>query len=299
MHDPAQLMALEAVLRLGAFDAAAGALNVTPSAISQRIRALEDRVGAPLVLRTTPVTATETGRRLARHARDMALLDADLARDLGHSATARLRIAVNADSLDTWAIPALAATDFLFDVVVEDESVSHARLRDGDVMAAITARARPVQGCDSLALGTMRYFATCSPAFHARHFANGVTVEALSQAPMLDFSGKDVLQRGWLAGLTGLAGHTGQPGRRLGPPVHHLPSTHGFVTAAREGLGWALNPLPLVQAHLDSGALLAMHPDRPHDVALHWQVRSLTAAAIRPLTQALRRHARAALLPAP
>ncbi|WP_425072660.1 LysR family transcriptional regulator ArgP [Sagittula sp. S175] len=286
MHDPAQLAALESVLRLGAFDAAASELNVTPSAISQRIRALEDRVGAPLVLRGTPALPTETGSRLARHARDIALLEADLARDLGRHVPARLRVAINADSLDTWAIPALAQTEFLFDIVVEDESVSWQRLRDGDVTAAITARAAPVQGCEVTPLGVMRYTATCAPAFHARYFASGVTPDALARAPMLDFSGKDVLQRGWLAGWTG---------QRLSPPTHHLPSTHGFVTAALCGLGWGLNPLPLVAAHLASGALVEMVPDHVRAVPLYWQTRSLTAQAIRPLTRALRRAAATAL----
>lgn len=288
MHDPAQLAALEAVLRLGAFDGAAAELGVTPSAISQRIRALEDRVGSPLVLRGTPAQATETGLRLARHARDVALLEADLARDLGQPAQARLRIAINADSLETWAIPALAATDFLFDVVVEDESVSHRRLRDGDVMAAVTTQSRPVQGCDCLPLGTMRYVAFCAPSFHARHFSNGVDAQSLARAPMLDFSGKDPLQRSWMKALLG---HV------PAPPTHHLPSTHGFITASVHGLGWGLNPLLLISDHLAEGRLRTMLPDRPHDVALYWQARSLTAAAIRPLTQALRRAARAALLP--
>ncbi len=288
MHDPNQLAALEAVLRLGAFDAAAGELGVTPSAISQRIRALEDRVGAPLVLRTSPVQATETGRRLARHARDLALLEADLSRDLGRSLPARLRLAINADSLDTWAIPALPRAGFLYDVVVEDESAAHLRLRDGDVSAAICSRAQPVQGCDVLPLGVMRYVATCSPAFHARHFGAGLTAEALARAPMLEFSGKDALQRSWLAGVTG---------RPVSPPAHHLPSTMGFVTAALEGLGWGLNPLPLVAGHLGAGRLVALMPERTHEVPLYWQVRSLTAGAIRPLTRALRQAARAALPP--
>jgi len=290
MYDPAQLSALEAVLRLGAFEAAAAELNVTPSAISQRIRALEDRVGAPLVLRQSPAGATETGARLARHARECALLDAALARDLGRAAQARLRIALNADSLDTWAIPALARTDFLYDIAIEDESVSDRRLRDGDVTAAITSRAQPVQGCDAVPLGVMRYIATCSPAFRDRHFADGLTEDALTKAPMLDYSGKDVLQRRWLADLNG---------RPLSPPTHHLPSTHGFVEAARCGLGWGLNPLPLVAALLESGELVAMAPDRPRDVPLYWQVRSITAPAIRPLTRALRRAAREALLSMP
>ena len=81
------LAALAAVLRHGSFDAAARALSVTPSAISQRIKALEDRLGAPLVLRGTPCTGTATGLRLARHMEDLGLLEAQLAQDLGQDRT--------------------------------------------------------------------------------------------------------------------------------------------------------------------------------------------------------------------
>ncbi|MFW2588296.1 LysR family transcriptional regulator ArgP [Sagittula sp. SSi028] len=287
MYDPAQLAALEAVLRLGAFDAAAAELRITPSAVSQRIRALETQVGAPLVLRQSPARATDMGARLARHARDIALLDAALANDLGQAMQARLRVALNADSLDTWAIPALAQTDFLFDIVVEDETASDQLLRNGEVTAAIMTRAAPVQGCETHALGIMRYIATCAPEFKARWFRDGVSPYSLSRAPMLDFSGKDRLQRGWLGQICDTP---------PAPPVHILPSTHGFVTAARCGLGWGLNPLPLVAEDLKQGTLVAMS-DTVRDVTLYWQVRSHAAPAVLPLTRALKRAARTALLP--
>lgn len=286
--DPSQLAALEAVLRLGSFDSAAAELSVTPSAISQRIRALEDRAGTPLVIRSSPAEATELGARLARHARELALLDAGLAGELQEAhAAARIRLVLNADSLDTWALPALAATDLLFEIVVEDESISADRLRRGEVSAAVTAQIAPVQGCEVTALGAMRYRATCAPAFHARHFAQGVTAEALSRAPMLDFSGHDRHQRTWMKGITGQA---------VAAPAHLLPSTTGFVTAARLGLGWGLNPAPLVDAEIRQGRLVDMRPDRPFDVPLYWQVRSLVAPAFRPLTRAVTQAARAGLV---
>lgn len=287
-YDPAQLAALEAVLRHGAFDVAAAELNVTPSAVSQRIRALEDRIGSPLVLRGAPARATAIGARLASHARDLALLDAALAQELGQTpAPARLRIILNADSLDTWVIPALTGLDLLFDIEVADESVSADRLREGDAAAAISASARPVQGCDLHPLGQLRYVATCTPAFRDQHFAGGLTPDALGRAPMLDYSQHDQLQRRWLRGISGAA---------LAPPTHYLPSTHGFVAATLAGLGWALNPLPLVQGHLDSGALIVM-AEAPQDVALYWHVRSLTAPQLLPLTRALKRQAALMLIP--
>ncbi|MCR8546404.1 LysR family transcriptional regulator ArgP [Salipiger sp. P9] len=288
-HDPAQLAALDAVLRLGSFDAAARALHVTPSAVSQRIKALEDRIGTALIVRGTPCNATPAGMRLARHASDIALLDAALARDLAlPAAPARLRLAVNADSLAVWFLPALAGQEMLFDIALDDESHSADWLRRGEVSAAITAHGRAVQGCDSHALGQMRYIATCAPAFHAAHFSGGVTAERLRHAPMLQFNAKDTLQHDWLRRVTGSA---------LAPPAHRLPSSQGFVEAARLGLGWGLNPEVLVSGAIARGELVPLLPDQPQEVALFWQVNRLVAGALRPLTGAVLRTATARLRP--
>lgn len=288
-HDPAQLAALDAVLRLGSFEAAAGALHVTPSAISQRIKALEDRIGTALVLRGAPCTATPAGARLARHASDIALLDAALARDLQlPTAPARLRLAVNADSLSTWFLPALAGQDLLFDIALDDETHSADWLRRGEVSAAITAHGRAVQGCDVHALGRLRYVATCAPSFHRRFFAEGVTAASLARAPMLQFNAKDRMQHDWLRELTG---------ESLSPPVHRLPSSQGFVEAARLGLGWGLNPKPLVVKAIAKGLLVPLMPTAPRDVALYWQVNRLVAGALAGLTASVRRTAAAALIP--
>jgi LysR family transcriptional regulator, chromosome initiation inhibitor len=159
MLDPAQLAALAAVHRRGSFDLAAIELHVTPSAISQRIKALEEATGSLLIRRGQPCQATETGLRLIRHHDEIALLERTLAQDLPSLSPgpATLRIAVNADSLATWVIPALAETDgFLFDLVIDDQDVSQDWLRRGDVAAAITAHPGPLQGCDTAPLGALR-----------------------------------------------------------------------------------------------------------------------------------------------
>ncbi len=80
MLDYAGLEALAAVLREGSFDRAARKLHVTPSAISQRIKLLEERVGQVLVMRGTPCTGTEAGRRLCLHVEQVALLENELRR---------------------------------------------------------------------------------------------------------------------------------------------------------------------------------------------------------------------------
>lgn len=292
MLDPAQLAALAAIHRRGSFDLAAAELHVTPSAISQRLKALEERIGTLLIRRGTPCTATETGLRLIRHHDEVALLEHALATDLPGIAPgpATLRIAVNADSLATWVIPALAATPgFLYDIVIDDQDVSQDWLRRGEVAGAITSHPGPLQGCETLPLGALRYRATAAPAFFERWMPDGPTPEALALAPALTFSDKDRLQHLWVDRLTG-----GQASR-AGFPSHRLASSQGFVEACRAGLGWCLNPEPLVTGLIRTGALIDLAPDRPLDVALHWQFARLTAPAIAPLTQALHAAARRTL----
>jgi LysR family transcriptional regulator, chromosome initiation inhibitor len=294
MLDPAQLAALSAVHRRGSFDLAASELHVTPSAISQRIKALEEATGTLLVRRGQPCQATETGLRLIRHHDEVALLERTLAADLPGLAPGptTLRIAVNADSLATWVLPALAATEgFLFDLVIDDQDVSQDWLRRGDVVAAVTSHAGPLQGCDTLPLGALRYRATASPAYMSRWFPDGVTGEALAKAPALTFSDKDRLQERWVTRQT--AGQS----RRAAFPSHRMASSQAFVEACLLGLGWGLNPEPLVAGHLATGALVELMPDAPFDVALYWQFTRLAAPALAPLTEAVHRSARVLLVP--
>lgn len=290
MFDPAQMQTLAAVLRTGSFEAAARALGVTQSAVSQRIRALEEAAGTVLVLRTQPAMPTPAGARLARHVAALELIEADLRADLGLGGAARpvVRIAVNADSLATWFLPALAAVEGLFfDLVVDDQDHSQALLLSGEVMAAVTGDPRAVQGCDSHALGALRYVATASPAACAAWFAQGLTPEALSHAPSLTFNAKDALQDRWVSMVTG---------RNIVRPGHVIPSSQGFVQAALLGLGWGMNPQLLVGDHLAAGRLCDLAPGRPLDVPLYWQVSRLTAAPLAALTRAVRGAAQVALV---
>ena len=292
MLDPAQLAALAAVHRRGSFDLAAAELHVTPSAISQRIKALEEATGTLLIRRGQPCCATPIGLRLIRHHDEVRLLESTRATDLPalSPGPATLRLAVNADSLATWVIPALAATEgFLFDLVIDDQDVSQDWLRRGEVVAAITAHPGPLQGCDTIPLGALRYRATASPAYMSRWFATGTTPQALARAPALTFSDKDRLQERWVTRQTpGLA--------RAAFPSHRMASSQAFVEACLTGLGWGLNPEALVLDHLASGALVDLVPGTPLDVALHWQFTRLAAPALAPLTRAIRNAAGRSLI---
>lgn len=291
MLDYALLAALAAVIRTGSFERAARQLHVTPSAVSQRVKLLEERMGAILVVRGVPCTATPAGLRLCQHAERVAMLESELRHELPgphHDASpVTLRIAVNADSLATWFVPAMAGAEgCLFDLVLDDEEHSAEWLRRGEVLAAVTSSARPVQGCDSTALGSLRYVATASPDFVRRHFPNGVDGASLARAPRLTFNSKDRLQAQWV----------GQAfGAEIASPTHWLPSTQAFVDAALAGLGWGMNPETLVERHRRDGRLVALLPDRPLDVPLFWQRSRIASTTLATLTRAVLAAARGTL----
>ena len=301
MLDYASLAAVAAVVREGSFEQAASALGVTPSAVSQRVRALEERLGTVLVRRSQPAEATETGARLCAHVERVRLLEGEVLASLPElratvsAASATLRVAVNADSLATWFVPAVAAfaaRDLaMLDLVTEDEAHTAERLRTGEVLAAVTTDAKPVQGCRTVRLGALRYAATASPAFMARHFAKGVDDVSLARAPVLRFDRRDDLQARFMREVIGAA---------LEPPTYWVPTSAGFVDLALAGVGWGMNPLVLARPHLASGRLVELAPGRSFDVPLAWQHARIGARLLEALTRDVVAAARKGLVrPAP
>ncbi|MFM2087594.1 MAG: hypothetical protein RLZZ237_2463 [Pseudomonadota bacterium] len=298
MLDYSALVALATVIRVGSFERAARALHVTPSAVSQRVRLLEDRVGCALVIRDQPCRATETGRRLCQHVDQVQLLEQDLHGSLPALATqdisrATIPVAVNADSLATWLAPAIAAfaaeQAVLMEMAVDDQDHTAEWLRNGTVLAAVTSTARPASGCHSRPLGAMRYIAAASPAFMQRYFSEGIDASSLALAPSLVFNLKDTLQERWVRRLC----H-----RHVDLPRHMLPSPQAFATAALAGMGWGLHPQALIAPHLAAGTLVALLPDSALDVPLYWHTARASPGLLEKLSQAIVTAAHAALLAA-
>lgn len=268
MFDYKLLSALAAVVEQAGFERAAQVLGLSQSAVSQRIKLLEARVGQPVLVRGGKPAPTEIGRRLLNHVQQVRLLERDLsgqvpALDEG-AAPERLRIALNADSLATWwaqAVTAFCAQHrVLLDLVVEDQEVGLKRMRAGDVAACVCATDKPVAGARSLALGSMRYRALASPAFIARHFSQGVTAHSLAQAPAIVFGPDDFLQHRYLQSL-GVEGAFA---------YHLCPSSEGFIRLTEAGMGWGLVPELQVRELLARGALRELQPERAIDVPLYW-----------------------------
>lgn len=297
MLDYAALAALAAVIREGSFERAAQALFVTPSAVSQRIRSLEERVGCALVVRGQPCRATDTGRRLCQHLDRVRLLEQEMQGALPALAPqgltrVALPIAVNADSLATWFAPAVAAfaveAPVLIELVVDDQDHTAAWLRSGAVLAAVTGTARPPAGFNSRPLGAMRYLAAASPDYMARHFVGGVGAGSLATAPSLVFNAKDDLQSRWVRRLC-------QQDVEL--PRHAVPSAHAFVATALAGMGWGLHPQALIASHLREGALVELVPGSPLDVPLYWQHARVASSLMDGLSREVAAAAAGVLLP--
>jgi LysR family transcriptional regulator (chromosome initiation inhibitor) len=289
MLDYPSLAAVAAVVREGSFERAARALNVTPSAISQRVKLLEERVGSVLIVRGQPCTATETGRLLCRHVERVGMLEQELRGSLpklsqGDSGEERvtLRVAVNADTLGTWFLGALSrfleSEDALFDIALDDQEHTVEWLKSGEVLAAVTANATPVQGCDSVSLGRLTYVAVASPAYVQRYFPDGVTSTSLSKAPALTFNRKDRLQAQWIRRACR---------KEVDAPTHWLPATQAFIDASVAGIGWGMNPLSLVQEHLKAGTLVELVPGCRLPVPLYWQHTRLHVPMLDRLTRAV------------
>lgn len=289
MIDYPALAALAEVIRRGSFDAAAHALGITQPAVSQRIKSLEARLGQVLLDRGPPVTATEAGMRLVAHHDQVRLLEAGLAGIApGDALPPTIRVAVNADSLASWAIAALPHAPGLLDLVIDDQDHAEGLLRAGLVSAAVTAQRGPVAGCDSHALGVMDYLAVATPDFISRHFPDGITAEALRAAPAITFNKKDALQNEWVKRNFG---------QRITLPTHLIPTSEAFAQAVRLGMGWGMNPEILIAEDLRSGRLIPLLPDTKLSVPLYWQIARIMAPALTDLTRNIRRTARAALRP--
>jgi LysR family transcriptional regulator (chromosome initiation inhibitor) len=288
--DVDQLQALAAAVGEGSFDAAATRLHVTPSAVSQRIKALETSVGQVLLVRARPVRPTTAGKSLLRAARQIEAITADVVRELGEHGEDEapvVAIAVNADSLSTWLPGALAAVDppVIFDLRRADETRTVELLRDGSVIAAVTASADPVAGCTVHPLGRMRYRPRASRAFLERWFAEGPTADALARAPVVMFDRTDQLQDRYLKRRTR---------RRLQPPRHYVPGSSAFAEAVRLGLGWGM--VPDLQAEPGTD-LVELDPQGAVDVPLFWQQWRLRSAALQRVAAAVRAEAAIALRP--
>lgn len=292
--DPRRSEAFVAAVDAGSLEAAASRLRITPSAVSQRIAALEQEMGAPLLVRTRPCRPTAPGMRLLQFLRRRALLEDEFAAEMDADAgPVRVALAVNNDTLATWLLPALApaliAESLLVEFVLDNQGHTFALLERGQAVACVSAEAAPMRGCTVSPLGLMRYRMVASPAFAARWFPHGLRRDAARRAPVMVFDRKDTLQTQFLLQQLGLPDGA--------YPFHYVPASEPYAQAIRLGLGYGMLPLEQCADGLAAGTLVDLAPDAHMDVPLYWHAWRIQPARLERMGAALLKAARAALLP--
>lgn len=266
--DHRQAEALLAVVDSGSFEQAALALHLTPSAVSQRVRQLETALGTPLLVRSRPCRATLAGQQLLQYLRRARLLEQDFLAGFSGEASAPLAVplAVNADTLSTWLLPALSefliTENVLISLIVDDQDHTYSLMQEGQALACVSAEPHPMQGCVVHQLGILRYRMLASPAFYQRWFAHGYEREAARLAPVMVFNRKDALQSNFLLQLFGL-----RPGAY---PEHHVPASEPYLQSILLGLGYGMVPHLQADPLIGSGELIDVAPQKPTDVMLYW-----------------------------
>jgi LysR family transcriptional regulator, chromosome initiation inhibitor len=300
--DPAALEALAAIVEEGGFERAAQRLHVTQSAVSQRLRALEAQVGTVLIVRSRPLKPTSAGRLLLKHTKQLRLLQTDLERDLRELAPSstsgardedRIPLAINADSIATWALPALdplARQGLPLELITDDQDFTHEWLREGQVLGCVTTVKQALRGCKVVPLGAMNYIAVAEAGYARERLPQGLTAHNFREVPFIAFNRKDDMQAEFVGKLFRL--------QRVSLHQLFVPSSEGQVRAVLAGWGASVVPELLTRGLIEQGRLVNVAPKAAVPVQLYWHCWNLESAMLDQLTAALTRAAGEALSPA-
>lgn len=292
------LVALNAVIREGGFEAASKSLRVTQSAVSQRIKQLEDKIGTVLIIRGRPCVPTEAGLQLCQHVEQVTLLQHEL-RDrmnvlMGSSgqAAASIRIAVNNDNLATWFPNVMKRAErelgVRLEIIPDDQEYTEQSLKSGDALAVVTVIEKPVPGCRRISLGAMEYMAVASPEFVAEHLPDRTSLADFATAPCLSFDRKDTLPEQWMTLCFGEAAN---------PMKHMMPSYEGYLACCVNGTAWGMMPSVTVAPLIESGKLVEIIPGKRIQISLHWQSSVQSSEILRQLAGIVTEEAAQHLVP--
>ena len=298
-YDPDALECLAAIVEEGGFERAAQRLSITQSAVSQRLRALEAQVGTVLIVRSRPLKPTSAGQLLLKHTKMLRLLRADLERDLKELAPSslggaredeRISIAINADSIATWALPALtdlAQQGLPMEIITDDQDFTHEWLREGQVLGCVTTLKQALRGCKVVTLGAMDYVAVAQADYAAKHLPNGLTQHNFRQVPFIAFNRKDDGQAEFVSKAFGL--------KRVALNQLFVPSSEGQVRALLAGWGVSILPELLVRKQIATGEIVNIAPGYALPVQLYWHCWNLQSDVLDALSAALMQAAAASL----
>ena len=282
------LAVLDAVASHGSFEKAAVALGISQSAVSQRIKALEDASGRLLIIRGQPAVPTGLGQRLITHHRHVTLMEASLDIDLGNTVSMpELAIAIDDDSLATWfpatLAPLLAPPRCQLDVRLADSDAALQMVRDGTVFGCVASdTGTDVHATSVTPLGTLRHVCVATPMFAGHWFGDGFSADAVQLAPAV--VGQHSLLARFLAEQLDLHAPF---------PHHRLPVAAARRACIEDGLAYGLLPQRLAAPYLATDRLLDLVPGFTLDVPLHWHAWSLDTPYTKLLSEQIVRSARA------
>ncbi len=286
MIDYKLLEAMATVIKERGFDKASQKLYITQSAVSQRVKLLEEQTGQILLARTNPPTATPAGHRLLKHYLQVKWLERDLFEDSSTSIDKQaesLAIGLNSDSLTTWFYaavePFLKEMNVTLDLRVDDQEETHKMLKEGTVMGCISSRKISMQGCNTTYLGSMNYRLTASPGFMSEFFPEGFISKAVKQAPAVIFNKKDtqhyqLLKTVFRKKITDI-------------PIHYIPAVKEYARFITEGLGYGMLPDQTSEELLKTGKLIDITPSHHMLVKLYWHCWNLKSDLLDRFTSAL------------
>ena len=252
------LRAFEAAARLGSFKRASDELNLTPSAISHQIRALEAYFGLDLFLRDSRAKIlTEDGGRLAA-----GLVQAFDAIDSAcHSVAPRasattLAVHCGPSFAAKWLGPRLAgfrAQHPSVAIRLSSGAGSYDLIRYPQTDVAIIYGDGPIgPGVTAIPLGEERVMAVCAPGLASAGVKNLALIESLVSP---------VRWSDWFA-ANGL-------GRQEPVPMTGFDRGALVIAAAVQGMGAALETERFMEAELASGQLVALGGYQPIRCVLH------------------------------
>ncbi len=286
MLDYKLIEALALVAQDGGFDKAANTLHITQSAVSQRVKLLEEQMGQILLARTTPPRPTSAGRNLLKHYLQVKRLEDDLCEEMNEHVDKEytsIPVALNADSLATWFLDAIQsfvlAEGILLDIRVDDQEQTHWMLKNGEVVGCISTRENPLQGCKTDYLGRMNYHMLAAPQFAKKWFPNGLTIAEAYRAPAIVFNRKDELHHKLFKLVLGEVPES--------LPVNYIPSAEKFVDVIDRGIGYGMLPFQQSEPFIRTGRLVDLAPDYVVPVKLYWHCWNLKSKPLIRFTQQL------------
>lgn len=263
------VQALDAIIAERSFEKAALALHISQSAVSQRIKQLEQNFAQPILIRSQPPVATDIGQKLLRHYRQVKQLESVLFEKITPKADhdiIKVSIAINADTLASWLIPSLSPLlkkyPLELNLQICNESETQELLKKGEVFSAMSSRSVSFTDCKVQKIADVDYILCATPEFTQKYFADGITSSSLQLAPGVEFDQQDTMHSDYIELHFNLP-----PGSY---PCHKIGSSEAFVNLTLANVAYSILPITQAQPYLESGRLIDLLPDKHLKLPLYW-----------------------------